>query len=307
MFDITSIGEVLIDFHAELSDKINMVGSLGGATCNVLTQAAKLGRSCCLIGAVGDDILGEYVIKRVKQCGVTPCITKCNETTTMAVVSLDENGDRSFDFIRKPGADSCIELNCEVRSIVESSKILEYGSLSFSKEPAASAIFDILQNSKCIKAYDPNLRANIWKDDTLMLKMALEGMKYADIVKVGEDEITAITGCDCIESSVEYLRSNCGVNNIFVTRGSKGCKYFVGKFTGEVPSYDVRACDTTGAGDSFFGAVLSRFLTHGFNDGDIVAETVRYACAAGAITASKKGTAEAMPNENEIFDLMQKN
>ena len=307
MFDITAIGEVLIDFHAEADEILTMRGSLGGATCNVLTQASKLGRKCCLIGAVGNDVLGDYIITRVKQCGVTPHLHKSNATTTMAIVTLDNNGDRSFDFIRNPGADSDIEYSSEIAEIIANSKIVEYGSLAFSAEPAASTIFKVLNEAKCTRAYDPNLRPAIWKNDALMIQMALEGMKYADILKVGDDEIVALTGCASIDEAALSLQNKYGIKSIFVTCGSRGCRYFVDDFSGSVSSYNVVVSDTTGAGDSFFGALLSRYLHlhDGFRCRSNVEEAVKYACAAGALTASKKGTAEAMPCQDEILNLME--
>ena len=61
MYDITAIGEILVDFHCTTDDKINMLGSLGGATCNVVIQSKLLENKSCFIGAVGRDVMGDFL------------------------------------------------------------------------------------------------------------------------------------------------------------------------------------------------------------------------------------------------------
>ena len=87
--------------------------------------------------------------------------------------------------------------------------------------------------------------------------------------------------------------------------GARGCRFLCNGESGSVPSYGVTAKDTTGAGDSFFGALLYRYITQGFDPW--VEQSVAFACAAGALTASKKGTADAMPDKAEIIRLMSEN
>jgi len=314
MYDITAIGEILVDFHCELNNNnnINMKGSLGGATCNVAIQGRLLDKKTCFVGSVGNDVMGDFLCKRLKDIGVEHYIQKSNTTTTMAIVTLDENNDRSFDFVRDPGADSMIKIDQRMKDIVNNSRILMYGSLSFSKEPAANTIFELLENTDCIKAYDPNLRPSIWKDNEMMLSMAAKGLKYADILKIGDDELLEILGhlnvdVACadremtIDQAAQYVLDNYRAQYIFVTMGSKGCRYYTKECTGHEPSYKITPLDTTGAGDSFFGAILSQYIDNQFND---IAYSVRYACASGAITASKKGTAEAMPCDNDILKMI---
>ena len=313
MFDITSIGEILVDFHCEISEKINMHGTIGGATCNVAIQSSKLGSNSCIIGAVGNDIIGNFICDGLDALGVNKYIQRTDAVTTMALVSLDSNNDRKFDFLRDPGADSQIIYDDSIINIINNSQILEYGSLAFSKEPSASTILKALQNSSCIKAYDPNLRPTIWNNDELMLLKAPVGLKYANILKIGDAELLQIATYNgyinnnevnkdnIIKTVANRIKDDFNIDQIFVTMGSKGCYYITNKQEGLVKSFDVNVKDTTGAGDSFFGAILSQYIKNKFSD---IEYSVRYACAAGALTASKKGTAEAMPNESEILKLM---
>ena len=312
MYDITAIGEILVDFHCTTDNKISMVGYLGGATCNVVIQSTLLGNKSCVIGAVGNDVMGDFLYKRLSDMGVENYIQRYDAVTTMAIVTLDENNDRSFGFVRNPGADSLIQLDSNVSSIVSNSKVLMYGSLSFSKDPASSAIFDLLKNSDCIKAYDPNLRPAIWNDDNRMLNKAAEGLQYANILKIGDDELLQLANYlnvkfdnskDAVDNAAEFMMKKFPIKYVFVTMGSKGCKYYSENGNGYEKAYNVVALDTTGAGDSFFGAILSQYIKNNLAD---ISYSVKYACASGAVTASKKGTAEAMPNEADILKMMQK-
>lgn len=302
MFDITSIGEVLIDFSSMESPegKMGIMGSTGGAPCNVLVQAGKLGAKTSFIGAIGQDVFGSFIKKEIAKYNIdTTALTETGEaTTTLAIVFFDEEGDRSFDFVRSPGADSMLVMNDDVKKVLDQTKILQYGSLSMSKEPARTAVFEILAYFQGVKAYDPNLRPAIWKDDQAMRKYALEGLKYADILKLGDDEAMFITGRDSVEAAVKHIQEQFGINLIFVTKGKHGCAYFYGDQQGFQPSYRVKTVDTTGAGDSFFGALLYQIL----QGGDIhkltmdqIGRYVAFANAAGAMSTVNKGTMEAMP------------
>ena len=305
-YDIVSIGEVLIDFQAAYDGgKLNMTGSMGGAPCNVLAQASRLGARCCFVGSVGNDIFGDFIKQEIERLGIDAVLQKHDTATTLAIVSIDRKGERSFDFVRSPGADSMLNTSDAVFEAVSSCRVLSYGSLAFSKSPAAETVFEVLSKAACKRAYDPNLRPAIWRDDARMKQFALEGMKYADILKIGDDEALFLTGCSDIGKAASVLSEKYNIPYVFITMGARGCRFLCNGESGSVPSYGVTAKDTTGAGDSFFGALLYRYITQGFDPR--VEQSVAFACAAGALTASKKGTADAMPDKAEIIRLMTEN
>ena len=137
-YDIVSIGEVLIDFQSAYDGgKLNMTGSMGGAPCNVLAQASRLGARCCFVGSVGNDIFGDFIKQEIERLGIDAVLQKYDTATTLAIVSIDRKGERSFDFVRSPGADSMLNTSDAVFEAVSSCRVLSYGSLAFSKSPAA--------------------------------------------------------------------------------------------------------------------------------------------------------------------------
>ncbi|HVI41252.1 MAG TPA: PfkB family carbohydrate kinase, partial [Anaerovoracaceae bacterium] len=113
MFDITAFGELLIDYTPAGKSPSGMdlfEQNPGGAPANVLACASKLGQKTAFIGKIGADMQGEFLRKTLQDANINTdgLISDENYFTTLAFVSLKENGERSFSFARKPGADTQI-------------------------------------------------------------------------------------------------------------------------------------------------------------------------------------------------------
>jgi len=313
MYDMTSIGEIVIDFtQIESPDnKICMMASAGGAPGNVLVQASKLGARTSYIGAIGRDMFGEFLKKEMNKYKIdmSGMIETDKATTTLAIVYFDSEGDRRFDFVRAPGADTMIVLNDKGREVLDNTRILLYGSLGFAQDPTRTTILDAIEEYKdrCVIAYDPNLRPAIWNDDARMRKYAKLGLKNVKILKLGDDEATFLMERDNVDDAVKAIQDEFGIPMIFVTRGKNGCKYFMDGRSDERPSYPIKTLDTTGAGDSFFGALLWQLLKFDCHPAfDDLGPIVEFANAAGAVAAMRKGTMDVLGYENEILDCMKK-
>lgn len=110
MYDVVALGELLIDFTpAGFSDKGNVLFEInpGGAPANVLAVLAKLNRKVSFIGKVGSDQSGRFLeeVLLKNKIDTTGLVFSDEVNTTLAFVHLNEHGDRSFSFYRKPGAD----------------------------------------------------------------------------------------------------------------------------------------------------------------------------------------------------------
>ena len=104
MTDITAIGEILIDLT---QTGINDVGvplfaaNPGGAPANVAVAASRLGAKTAFIGKVGNDGFGAYLRSVLEKDGVSCAgLRRDCRPTTMAIVSVDPTGERSFRFVR---------------------------------------------------------------------------------------------------------------------------------------------------------------------------------------------------------------
>ena len=135
MYDVTALGELLIDFTPSGTSEAGMrifEQNPGGAPANALAVLAKLGKKTAFIGKVGDDMHGAFLKETLEKAGIdaTGLVVDPEVFTTLAFVSLNAQGERQFSFARKPGADTCLrseEVNLE---ILKDSRIFHVGSLS---------------------------------------------------------------------------------------------------------------------------------------------------------------------------------
>ncbi|MBQ6152888.1 MAG: carbohydrate kinase [Ruminococcus sp.] len=314
MFDIVTIGEMLIDLtQTGVSDAGIPVYTAfpGGAPANVAVAAAKLGAKTAFIGKVGNDAFGRLLVDTVKQNGVNAdsMIVSEKENTTLAVVSLQENGERSFAFYRKGFADTQLREEEVSYELLGDTRFLHFGSVSMTQEPSCSATFNSALRAKNMGAtitYDPNYRASLWDsvDDALL------GMKtplsIVDILKISDEELPLLTDTDDPEAGTKQLADQYGIKLILLTLGAKGAYYRFGDKTGLCEGIKVKVADTNGAGDTFFGAFLSGMARRGKYDPsklseEEIRELVAFANKAASITTSRSGAIPAMPTLDEVI------
>lgn len=315
MLDIIALGELLIDFTpAGFSSDGNILfeRNPGGAPANVLAALSKLGGRGAFIGKVGDDQFGYFLkgVLETNNIGIQGLKFSKEVNTTLAFVHLDEKGDRSFSFYRKPGADTTLTVDELELDVIKDAKIFHFGSLSMTDEPARSATIravDYARQNRKIISYDPNWRPPLWRSDEEAKKGMSLGLKYADILKVSEEELEFLTGEKDLNKGSRQL-FEMGIRLIVVTLGAKGCYYRCKAGTGCMSTYDTKVVDTTGAGDAFLGGFLYHIskLECPLNEVSKkqVEEIVNFSNAVGALCASKKGAIPAMPFFNEVSNCM---
>lgn len=312
MFDVVALGEVLIDFTPMgLSQAGNELfeRNPGGAPANVLAAVKKLGKKSAFIGMVGKDQFGIFLKDILEGSGIDVSGLKFSEdvNTTLAFVHLDSKGDRSFSFYRNPGADMMISEKDLDFELIKNTKVFHFGSISLTHEPARSATLAAVKFAKdngTIISYDPNLRPPLWKNLEDAKEKIILGLKYADILKISEEELEFITGSKDLEEG-SLILSEMGIKVVLVTLGPKGCFYRYNGGTGRLNTYDTKVIDTTGAGDGFFGGVLYKLSELGLNDIDKLPKAefekvIDFGNAVGALATTKKGAIPAMPTIDEV-------
>lgn len=323
MADIIAIGELLIDFTPKAAR--DSTGAIthsavfernpGGAPANVAVQAAKLGSRSAFIGKVGNDDFGRFLIDTLKEAAVETkgVAVDDNSDTTLAFVRLDETGNRTFTFYRRNTADTRLLESDIDYSLIDSCKLLHFGSLSFTDEPSKATVLQVVEYAKKhadrkIISYDPNWRPMLWKSAEQGLDGMKLGLKYCDILKVSDEELKLLTNCDEIELGLRLLHDS-GIAIVIVTMGAEGCILCAKKQTVRIPTYNVNVVDTTGAGDSFFGAFLHRIVAAKKDVEDFsfdeLTKFAYFANAAGALCAAKYGAIPAMPDLTEINYIMR--
>ena len=173
----------------------------------MLVAAARFGRSVAFLGKVGDDMHGRFLKEVLVSEGICTdgMFLDPSVFTTLAFVSLDEFGERTFSFARKPGADTCLrqeELSVE---LLHNCRVFHFGSISLTSDPVRSATLSALKTAKtagAVISYDPNFRENLWPDTETARMMICSVLQSVDFVKVSEDELEIVTGETDAEKSL---------------------------------------------------------------------------------------------------------
>lgn len=314
-YDIAALGELLIDFtDSGVSDSGMRFfeRNPGGAPANVLTAAARFGRKTAFLGKVGDDMHGQFLRQTLTDAGidVSGLVMTPDVFTTLAFVALNENGERSFSFARKPGADTCLrpeELNA---AVLDSCRVLHVGSLSLTDEPARSATFAAVERAKAAGAvisYDPNYRAALWPDEAAAAAQMRSMVPYADVMKLSDEETLLLTGAAEPEEAAHRLLAQ-GVSCVAVTLGERGALVAVAGGMQIVPAFASDPVDTTGAGDGFWGGFLHRMLTLDKCPAALTvadaADCARWGNATAALCITRRGGIPAMPALGDVQALL---
>lgn len=308
--DIVAIGEVLIDLTQTGTDGAGVpqyAANPGGAPANLAVAAARLGASTALISKVGQDAFGRYLRKVMEENKVDVSALTVDEEqhTTMAVVSVDENGERDFTFYRDPGADSMLLKDEIPLGLLKEARFLHFGSVSLTREPARTTTLCAVETARALGAvitYDPNYRANLWPDRDTAIRRMRKPLDMVDILKISDEELPLLADTDDLEAGTAALAEH-GIRLILVTLGPNGVFYRFGGKTGTVPGVPCTVGDTNGAGDTFFGAFLSRLSRLDGPDcltADMLEEMLAFANMAASITTSRRGAIPAMPTLEEM-------
>jgi len=313
MYDVTAMGELLIDFTpcgTSEAGRTLFEQNPGGAPANVLVAMSRLGMKTAFIGKVGDDMHGRLLKQTLQENNVNTdgLVVDPDYFTTLAFVTLHD-GEREFSFARKPGADTMIRADEVNMDVINQTRIFHFGSLSLTNEPARSATIYAVEQAKkagAVISYDPNYRAPLWKSEEEAKEQMRSVVKYVDIMKLSDSETALLTDVEDPYEASEILL-NQGVKCVVVTLGRDGAMLRTSKFVVKAPSQTRKVVDTTGAGDSFWGGLLSRFAEFKVKPEDLdqnqASEFIRFANIVAGLCVEKRGAIPAMPSRDDVMQL----
>ncbi len=313
MTDVYSIGEILIDFIPG-SEPDTYVRRAGGAPANVAIAVAKNGLSASMCCKAGDDEFGRFLMKTLREYHVTPACPQLTgkAVTTMAFVTLSDEGERVFTFARKPGADMLLAEEDVKEEEIAHAVIVHGGSLSLSAQPAASATVRALRlgnEKKKLVSFDVNYRDMIWEGDAEACSRAvMEILPYVDLLKISDEEVGMFGG----EAALPDLMRSYDLTAVVETLGGSGAKaVFEGEWI-RVPGHRVKAVDTTGAGDAFWGGFLSCLRFQGVEHksqltAEILSEAMEYGNVSGCICVQGKGAIASIPTREQVERYRREN
>lgn len=302
-------GEALIDFVStdlgkSIKETSGFIKKAGGAPANVAAAISKLGAEAYFCGTVGNDAFGYFLEKTLKDNNInTDLMFKLdNHNTTFAFVSLMEDGERDFEFVRD--ADSCLSFNM-INSNLDKFDLYHFGSATAFLDGELKKTYyklkeHALKNNKII-SFDANYRKSLFsnnKDE--FIKCSIDFIKDSDIVKLSEEEALLISGKDDVNQASKYI-TTLGCKNLIVTLGKQGSLVTSNNDQELVPTKELEMKDATGAGDAFMGAVLAQILNAPHKD---IMEIVKMANLVGGITTTKIGALESIPTWEEVLKYL---
>lgn len=317
MYKIVALGEALIDFTPSGNSQAGMrlfEQNPGGAPANALAVFAKMGEPAAFIGKVGTDMHGQFLKETMEKAGIdTKGLVMAEDVfTTLAFVSLNEQGERTFSFARKPGADTCLRPEEVDVGLMEDSEIFHIGSLSLTNEPCRTATFYALEKAKeqgLVISYDPNYRALLWESK----EQAVEGMQsplsYVNVMKLSDEETSLLTGEEQPERAAEILLEK-GISIVAVTLGKDGAYVCTKEGGAYVAGFESKVVDTTGAGDSFWGGFLYQLSKSKKRPEEVTLEEAkefaRFGNAVASLCVEKRGGIPAIPDLDQVKERMSK-
>jgi len=315
MIDVVALGELLIDFASRSTDAAGypMMQALpGGAPANFLAALTRYGKSTAFLGKVGDDAFGHLLTGTVKAAGIETrgIVMDPGVFTTLAFVTFDASGDRSFSFARKPGADTCLTWEEVDKSLIDEAKVFHFGTLSLTDEPVRSATRKAVAYAKeagKLITCDPNLRMPLWRDPEEAREQMLWSLHQADVVKISDNEVEFLWNCTPEEGARRLLEAF-GVSLAMVTLGPDGCLLKTKNASFRAPCPRVHPVDTTGAGDIFGGSAVARLLElekplSRLTEADL-AYIGRFAAAAASLSTEAPGGIPSIPRKGAVLDAM---
>ncbi len=308
--NIFCIGELLIDMvcvdNKGLKSGEKFEKKAGGAPANVAASICKLEGNAYFLGQVGDDFFGEYLIELLNDLNINTEMAVSKGSTTMALVGIDADGERDFDFLRGSDGDYCFD-NIDLLKITNSD-IIHFGSATgFLEGELKKTYFKLLEYAKSNNIYvsfDPNYRDALITPDKLDLFVedSIKFLRKSDFTKLSDEELFLLTEEKDIARGVNKLHE-LGVKVVTITLGSKGTYLSINGKSGIIPSIKIKQVDSTGAGDSFVGAILKQLAD--VEDKQNISfeewkDIVEFANKVGAMTCTNYGAIASMPTLSEL-------
>ncbi len=308
MADVTCLGILVNDVVALPVDRYPEPGELmrlpriemhiGGCAANTGIDLQKIGIDTAVIGKVGNDGFGDFLIKAMAETGVDCAgVSRDNDCcTSVSMVMVRSDGERSF--IHTVGANAHIDPDRDIDfDIIKKSKILHVaGSFlmpGFDGEPTAKVLAKAKEMGITTCLDTAGSPTPEWKD------MLAPCYPYLDMVVPSYDEATVMTDKTDPKAIAEDFM-NKGIKTVAIKMGSKGSYVCNGNEEYTLPIYKVKAIDANGCGDSFAAGFIA-----GVVNGWDLEMCGKFANAVGAFCVQGVGTTAGIKDQATILKFME--
>lgn len=268
----------------------------GGVGANVALALARWGMRVRLLGAIGQDLLGEFLLGHLRQGGVDVSLVQRTPRalTGLLFTLISRDGERTFFGSR--GANIRLRAPSNSRSWLRGVKavhLVGYCFLSRSADQTARRVLVEARRRGIPISFDVGMGPARQIPQTI-----LQVIPQADILFLSRDEAKALTGEQDARKALPALEE-AGAGQVIVKLGERGCLFREGRTLRKAPTFSVGVKDTTGCGDAFTAAFLRGALA-----GWPLEEATLAANAAGAAAATVVGAGEQLPGPRAILRLL---
>jgi len=309
--DLIGFGSAILDFAPinvglPLSEVQGFTPCAGGAVANTIVAASRLGIRTGFVGCVGDDEFGTFVLRDFERERVN--ISHVRRITGMATgiafYALDKNGERRYVFYRFPGysdPESTLKPDDIDAEYIARSRAIHFSEAMLRRGSSRDAMLKALQISKKhgVKvSYDPNVRPVLWSDKNEFREVQRKILGFTDVFLSTDDELMLITDTKSMKRAVEIIMEL--GPSILVIRHRDYYRVITANLDSLVRLFEVRAVDTSGAGDAFDAGFLTGLLKKWPLD-----KAIELGSAVAALKVMVVGTRKGLPRMEEALEFIK--
>lgn len=302
MADVTCLGILVADVIGKPVDnwpdrgKLMLVDTMelhtGGCASNTGTALAKIGIDTAIIGKVGDDGFGDFMVNELSKWGAdcSGIVRDTKASTSATMVTVHGDGERSF--IHYIGANATLTDEDVDYDVVKRTKVLHVAGTflmpAFDGEPTARVLK---------KAKEMGVTTSLdtaWDSRGNWMKLLEPCLPHLDYFVPSMEEARMITGKH-EPSDVAKVLLDKGVKTVGLKMGEEGCYITDGRDEVRLPIYKVNAVDACGAGDAFAAGFLA-----GIVNGWDLEKTGKFANAVGAFCVTAIGATTGIKDQRTI-------
>lgn len=267
--------------------------AMGGKGANQAVAAKRLGGDVKFVTCLGADANGRNTLEYFKEVGldVSSAITVSNAPTGTAVILVNDEGENCI--VVTPGANHELK-PAHVKAI--EGELARASMLVLQMEIPYETVCAAIASAS-------RFHVPVMLNVAPAREVGADILKQVDILVVNENEIELVAGQSISKLGEERVIDHVlslGPKTVILTLGKKGC---IAKTSSEriaIPAFDVKAVDTTTAGDTFCGG-----LAAALGMGKPLAEALKYATAASAICVTRMGAQPSIPSRAETMSFLE--
>ncbi|WP_135304980.1 carbohydrate kinase family protein [Haloarcula amylovorans] len=302
-------GDTLVDFVPERAGPPGQAGGytpkFGGSGANVALALDRIGVPPLFWTRLASDDFGAFLRSHLEDSSIPDdlLVTDADARTTLAVVTHDEDGDRSFSFYREDGADTRFRPGSVADATLDSVSWVHTTGVIMSVEPSRTATLELQSRAsdRCTVSLDPNWRPEMWESPYEFGAVVRGALDAVDVVKATPADLEAAGFETDDPEALAQTVADYGPHTVVLTLGGEGALCYGTEESpvsgwGRHEGYDVDVVDTTGAGDAFLAGFIAA-LTHDVTDAE---SALALANAAGAVATTQPGAVSALTGFDRI-------